>query len=63
MNAKQRRTLEEARSVIEEIASEERDKRENAPENLYDSERYENMEASADLLDEAVQNIEEALEY
>jgi len=62
MNAKQRKRLTEARDIIEEIAEDERSKRDNAPENLWDSEKYTRMEEVADLLDECVMNLDEAID-
>jgi hypothetical protein len=47
--------------LLEFIACDERDKRENAPENLYDSERYERMEEIADSIDEAIEQLREVV--
>lgn len=55
MNQKQRDQISSIIEQLEYIAGDERDKRENAPENLYDSERYERMEEIADNIDEAIE--------
>ena len=59
MNQKQRDKISKIIDELEDIASEERDKRENAPENLYDSERYTRMEEIADNIDEAIEYLRE----
>lgn len=51
--------LENIKTEIEELASEERDKFDNLPEGLQASERGSAMEAAADALDEAVTEIDD----
>lgn len=61
--------LEEAKSIIEECAGEERDYYDNMSENLQGGERGEkasqdadNLEQADDALDEIINNINEAVE-
>lgn len=51
--------LEEAKSILENVASEERDAYDNMSENLKGGERGETMERCADALDEAVSSLDE----
>lgn len=70
MNKQRRKTLNEIhekiaemRDVLEEVKDEEECYRDNMPENLQGSERYEKADAACDLLDDAIRLLEEALEY
>jgi hypothetical protein len=55
--------LAELRDLLEEVKGEEEDYRDNMPENLQNSERYEIAENACDNMDSAVCSIEEALDY
>ena len=59
MNQKQREVISDIIAKLEDVESEEREKRENAPENLYDSEKYERMEELADTISEAIDLLRE----
>lgn len=68
MNANRRKqldnitaTLEQAKSELETLASEERDSFDNMPESLQQGEKGQASEAAADKLDEAVNSIDEVL--
>jgi hypothetical protein len=70
MNKIRRKALEEIKDKITAIAgeleivtSEEGDYRDNIPENLQGSERYEKASEAADALGEAVEHLENAAEY
>lgn len=52
--------LEEQQNDVENIADEEGNYRDNFPENLMNSERYEKAEAAADSLDEAASYLKDA---
>lgn len=61
--------LEQAQSIIEDCLGEEEDYRDNMPENLQGSEKYEvadnacdNMQYALDNISEAISNVEEAQE-
>lgn len=61
--------IEEAKELLENLQAEEEEYRDNIPENLQGSERYEaadaavdNMSSAADALDEAISSIESAQE-
>lgn len=61
--------IEEAKELLENLQAEEEEYRDNMPENLQDSERYEaadaavdNMSSAVDALDEAISSIESAQE-
>lgn len=61
--------IEEAKELLENLQAEEEEYRDNMPENLQGSERYEaadaavdNMSSAADALDEAISSIESAQE-
>lgn len=61
--------IEEAKELLENLQAEEEEYRDNMPENLQGSERYEaadaavdNMSSAVDALDEAISNIESAQE-
>lgn len=76
MNKARRKTLdeviskiEEAKELLENLQAEEEEYRDNMPENLQGSERYEaadaavdNMSSAVDALDEAISSIESAQE-
>lgn len=55
--------LAELRDLIEEVKYEEEEYRDNMPENLQCSERYEIADTACDNLDSAISSIEEALDY
>ena len=62
--------IEEAKELLENLQAEEEEYRDNMPENLQGSERYEaadaavdNMSSAVDALDEAISSIESAQEY
>lgn len=61
--------IEEAKELLENFQAEEEEYRDNMPENLQGSERYEaadaavdNMSSAVDALDEAISSIESAQE-
>ena len=61
--------IEEAKELLENLQAEEEEYRDNMPENLQGSERYEaadaavdNMSSAVDDLDEAISSIESAQE-
>lgn len=61
--------IEEAKELLENLQAEEEEYRDNMPENLQGSERYEaadaavdNMSSAVDALDEALSSIESAQE-
>lgn len=61
--------IEEAKELLESLQAEEEEYRDNMPENLQGSERYEaadaavdNMSSAVDALDEAISSIESAQE-
>ena len=61
--------IEEAKELLENLQAEEEEYRDNMPENLQGSERYEaadaavdNMSSAVDALDEAISGIESAQE-
>ena len=58
-----REKLSELRDLLEEVMMEEEEYRDNMPENLQGSERYEKAEEACDNLDSARTSIDEALEY
>ena len=53
--------LEELKSSLEDLQSEEEEYRDNMPENLQGSERYELADAACDNLCDAVSNLEETI--
>lgn len=70
MNKQRRKTLNELyeklaelRDILDEIKDEEEAYRDNIPENLQGSERYEKAEEACDNLDYALSSLEEVLEY
>jgi len=54
--------IEEAKELLENLQAEEEEYRDNMPENLQGSERYEAADAAVDALDEAISSIESAQE-
>ena len=70
MNKARRKELEELYDIIYEakerlvmLHDEEEEYRDNIPENLQGSERYERAEEAVDALDSAMSSLEEALNY
>lgn len=70
MNNQRRKTLEEIhnkiadlRDLLEEVKDEEECYRDNMPENLQSSARYEIAENACDNMDSAISSLEEALDY
>lgn len=55
--------LEAVRMRVDEVNEEEADYRDNIPENLQGSERYEKADDAVSNLEEALECIENALEY
>lgn len=53
--------IEEAKSILEDVAGEERDAYDNMPESMQSSERGEKISENADQLDEAVSSLESAI--
>jgi len=62
MNNAQRIKLQEAIDIVSEMAEEEQEKYDNAPENLQDTERVERFQEDADKLTEAHELLDEVLE-
>lgn len=69
MNKIRRKTLQklyniiaDAKDNLDEVRDEEDDYKENIPENLQGSERYEIAEAAVDALESAISSLEEALD-
>ena len=58
MNKKQRQRIEKSITELQEIADEEREKVDNAPEGQEDTERYQEMEEAADGIDDALSTLE-----
>lgn len=54
--------IEEAKELLESLKEEEEEYRDNIPENLQGSARYETAEEACDNLDTAVSSIEEVIE-
>lgn len=69
MNKVRRKELQELYDIISEakdrleMLHDEEEYKDNMPENLQSSERYERAEAAVDALDSAVTSLEEALDY
>lgn len=70
MNKARRKELQELYDIISEtkahleiLHDEEEEYRDNIPENLQGSERYEKSEAAMEAIDSAVSSLEETLEY
>ena len=55
--------LDELKEALEVLQKEEEEYRDNIPENLQGSERYEKAEAACDNLYEAASSLDEALDY
>lgn len=53
--------LEELKSSLEDIQAEEEEYRDNMPENLQSSERYELADAACDSLSDAVDSLDEVI--
>ena len=53
--------LEEPKAILEELQSEEEDYRDNMPENLQGSERYEKADEAVSNMEDAVSSPEEAI--
>lgn len=53
--------LEELKSSLEDLQAEEEEYRDNMPENLQGSERYEVADAACDNLSDAVSDLEEVI--
>ena len=58
-----RGVLREAKDGIEMLREEEDECRDNMPENLCESERYQHSEECSEAMDSAIASIEEAIEY
>ena len=54
--------LMEAGEIIDSVLDEEQDAMDNIPENFQESERYSEMEDAVDILSEAADQINEAIE-
>ena len=69
MNKVRRKELQELYDIISEakdrleMLHDEEEYKDNIPENLQSSERYERAEAAVDALDSAVSSLKEALDY
>ena len=53
--------LNQAKEIIEDCASEEEEYRDNMPENLQSSEKYENADSACDNLNSAMDSIDEII--
>lgn len=53
--------IKEAKSILEDVSSEESDAMDGLEEHFSETERYAQMEANVDSIDEAVSSLEEAL--
>lgn len=49
--------IDMARSILEDVLSEEEDARDNTPESLQESDRYQVCEESCDLLEQAIDDL------
>lgn len=70
MNKARRKELQELYDIISEakdrleiLHDDEEEYKDNIPENLQSSERYERVAAAVDALDSAVSSLEEVLDY
>ena len=68
MNRTRRRSLQsiidqlvELKGSLEDIQTEEEEYRDNIPENMQESERYERADEACDNLSDAVENLEEVI--
>ena len=59
MNQDRRKRIQEAIEILEAVKEEEEEVRENVPENLYYSERAEQMEENVNAIEEAIGYLEE----
>ncbi len=59
--AKAQELLEQAQSIIEDCLGEEEDYRDNMPENLQGSEKYDIADNACDNMDSALESLEEAI--
>ena len=57
------KSIEDVRWELECLKEEEEEYRDNIPENLKGSERYERADEACDSLDSAYSSLEEAIEY
>ena len=55
--------INKAKEKLEELLEEEEEARDNLPENLLNSERYERAEAACDNITGAIDSLEEAMSY
>ena len=55
-------TLQDCKTKLESIKDEEDTSRENMPENLEGSQRYEDSETASDRLDDAISDLESAID-
>lgn len=55
--------ISEVKNRLETVHDEEEEYKDNIPENLQGSERYERAEVAVDALDSAVSSLEDALDY
>ena len=55
--------VDELRSMLETLKDEEEEYRDNIPENLWGSERYEKADEAVDNLDSALDSFDEITEY
>jgi molecular chaperone GrpE (heat shock protein) len=55
--------LEELKDALDTLKEEEEEYRDNIPENMQGSERYEIAEAACDNLDSAVDSLDEVISY
>lgn len=55
--------LESLKSDLEELLGEEEEYRDNMPENLQSSERYETADNACDNMQSAIYSLEEAIDY
>ena len=70
MNKVRRKELQEvieqiniAKELLENIMCDEEEYRDNMPENLQSSEKYEKADAACDAMQEAINELEEAVSY
>lgn len=54
--------LEKAKDIVSDVLDEEDEARDNMPESLQGSERYENSERCSDAMNEAIESIDSAIE-
>ncbi|MBQ7875394.1 MAG: hypothetical protein IJ306_09635 [Oscillospiraceae bacterium] len=56
-------SIEEIKSILEEISEDEEQARDNMPESLWGTERYEKIESACENLSGAYSSLEEACDY